>query len=83
MRDLFDYLVDQESKDHDFMFDRSSDNGLVISYPGYKHMNLFKVRTALQQEFKLRFDFSKGYEKFDSVSGRTFCYFKNVYKEAV
>lgn len=79
MSKLFNYLTEQEKVKPGFRYDRGSDNGLIISFPGYKHMDLFEIRGFLQKTFNLRFDFNKGYEDFDSVSGRTFCYFKNVY----
>jgi len=78
---LFDYLVAQEKQKPGFRFDRGSDQGLIISYSGYKHMDLFEIRETLQKIYKLKFDFDKGYEKFDRICGRTFCYFKNVYSK--
>lgn len=81
MKTIFEYLLEQENAKPGLMFDRTSNNGLVISYPGYKHMHLFEVRETLQREYGLKFDFDKGYEEFDQTSGRTFCYFKDVYKE--
>lgn len=77
---IFDYLIEQEKTDPDFHFYRGSNGGLAISYPGYKNMKLFAIREVLQKEFGLKFDFNKGTEKYDPVCGKTFVYFKNVYK---
>ena len=80
---MFEYLVKQEKQDQNFTFGVGKNQSLYISYLGYKHMNLFRVRETLQKEYKLKFDFSQGLEKYDSVCGRTFCYFKDVYKETI
>ena len=79
MKTVFDYLIEQEKIKPGFSFNRGSDNGLIISFPGYKHMDLFEVRDKLQKTYKLKFDFEKGYETYDSMCGQTFCYFKAVY----
>jgi hypothetical protein len=78
---VFEYLIKQEEQDRDFTFGVGKNHSLYISYAGYKHMNLFKVREKLQKTYKLKFDFTQGLEEFDSHCGRTFCYFKDVYKE--
>lgn len=80
MTKLFEYLIQKEKEDNNFRFDRTSNRGLVISYEGYKHMNLLDIRAELTSTFKLRFDYDKGLEEFDQHCGRTFVYFKNVYK---
>lgn len=82
MQQMFDYLIRKETELPGFKFDRTSDSGMCISFPGYKHMDLFEVRSFLQFKYKLTFDFKKGIEDFDSISGRTFVYFKNVYQGA-
>lgn len=78
---LFEYLNQQEDRDHNFRFDRSDGTGLVISYEGYKHMNLLDIRDKLQKDYGLRFDFDKGFEEFDKHCGRTFVYFRDVYSQ--
>lgn len=78
---LFEYLLRQEDEKPGFIFSRISNGGLAISYPGYKHMDLFEIRVELQKTYKLKFDFKRGLEEFDQMSGRTFVYFKNVYKD--
>lgn len=82
MKTVFEYLTETENRDFNFHFDRSG-NHLVISYSGFKHMHFYKIREHLQLHYKLKYDFDKGYEKFDSRCGRTYCYFKDVYKEVV
>jgi hypothetical protein len=79
MQTVFEYLIAKEDSLPGFKFDRTSNNGMVISYQGYKHMDLFEVRDVLQKVYKLKFDFDKGLEEFDSHSSRTYVYFKNVY----
>ena len=79
MDEVFKYLNDKENEVTGFRFDQSSNKGLVISMQGYKHMDLLLIRDELITKFKLKPDFKKGLEEFDSISGCTFCYFKNVY----
>ena len=55
--------------------------GLWIAVSGYKTAEFYEVVQTLRREYKLKFDFDKGMEEFDSVCGKTFSYFKNVYKE--
>jgi hypothetical protein len=79
MKTVFEYLIETESADRDFHFDRDSNNGLIISYVGYKHMNFYSIIETLRKTYKLKFNFDKGIEEFDQHCGRTYCFFKNVY----
>lgn len=83
MKTVFEYLIEQEKASPGFRFDRTSNQGMVISYPGYKHMELFRIRDELCRNFKLKLDLDKGYEEFDKHSGITYCYFKDVYTAEV
>jgi len=78
---VFEYLIEQENQDRDFRFDRTNGTGLVVSYIGYKNMNLVQITETLQLHYKLSFDFDRGIEEYDRFCGRTFVYFKNVYDE--
>lgn len=77
---IFEYLVSIEKQDKDFNFGVAKGNSLFISYNGYNHANLEKITKHLLTEYKLRYDFGLGIQKFDRVCGKTFTYFKNVYK---
>lgn len=77
---LFEYLNKEEGVDRSFTFGVASGRSMYISYSGYKHMNLFKISDVLQKKYKLRFDFKLGIEKYDLICGKTFIYFKDVYK---
>lgn len=76
---VFEYLVKQEEINPGFKFDRTSNNDMVVSYPGYKHMILADIVDTLIKDYGLKFDFDKELEEFDQLSNRTFTYFKNVY----
>ena len=77
---VFEYLLDQESKDGNFSFGVAKGQSLYISYPGYNHMNLETINQHLRSEYRLKYDFKQGVQKFDRLCGRTFVYFKDVYK---
>lgn len=79
MDNLFKYLNETENLDRNFCFNRGKENSLIIFYSGYKNMVLSDITEVLVKEFKLKYDFSQGLEKFDRISGRTYTYFKNVY----
>lgn len=56
-------------------FDRVSDDTLVVSCSGYKHMDLYEVSEKILK-LGCRYDFSKPFDDFDKTSGRTYVYFK-------
>jgi hypothetical protein len=56
-------------------FNRVADNVLSVSCRGYNHMDLDKV-TGQLLALGLRYDFKRGVEKFDKISGRTYTFFK-------
>lgn len=76
---VFEYLIKQEENDRSFSFGVGKNKSLYISYSGYNHMSLEKINKHLRTEYKLKYDFEQGIEKFDRICGRTFVYFKNVY----
>lgn len=56
-----------------------SGTGLYISTSGYIIQLHMDADNALRK-LKLKYDFDKGLSKFDKVCGRTFTYYKDVYK---
>lgn len=76
---VLEYLVYQERATPGFWFGCSKGNGLWISFPGYNHQSLETINKYLRVEYKLKYDFELGIQKFDKVCGKTFVYFKDVY----
>ena len=77
-RKVIDTAITLDETMDGFMFCRLSDGGLSISLPGYKTMDFHRAVESLLKA-GARFDFQKGSEEFDKLSGRTFSHFKNVY----
>lgn len=77
---VFEYLIDQETKDRSFHFGVGKNWSLFICYPGYNHMSLETIDKHLRTEYKLKYDFDQGVQEYDKVCGKTFVYFKDVYK---
>lgn len=76
---VFDFLLQLEDRDHNFSFGRDSNNGMWISYLGYQHMNIIKCDEILRKKFRLKYNFDKNITQYDSLCGRTFYYYRDVY----
>ena len=55
-------------------------NNLSISTVGYATALHHQADAILRKQFKLKYDFDSGIEQYDKVCGKTFTYYKDVYK---
>jgi hypothetical protein len=66
-------ILEQLNDHPGFIVSHTSKN-LIISYPGYKHMNLFKADEAIRS-CGVKYDYSKEHGVFDQISGRSSIYY--------
>lgn len=77
------FLLKAEINYPGLMWDRDSKNTIYISFPGYKHMDFYKICDELRKlHCKYNFDKEHCVEQFDEICGRTFAYFKEPKKDA-